>query len=536
VENTQVGPFLISKKLGNNRRQRVYQAKQVEQDRVVALKFISIPESVAWESALAKIDLEVTELQKLKHPHLVRVFGAGVHEKQIFFATELVEGESLASILGRRGKLAPDLAIEYGRQIADALTFLHQQDLVHGKLTPEKILITPDHQVKISDIRLNRAKLRRWDSSRLRELDLAAYMAPEQFTAGATAKSDLYSLGVIVYEMVTGKLPHQLDNMGRMVKTKLKAPPPSITQQWLDCPIWLDKIVNQMLQPNPRKRPHSAKSVFLAFEEIKKMDASRKSTVAQMAGSFNPLNAGVDKTEAKKLLNKKTRKKGKDTPLFQSFSFLLVSFLAVVTLLVFLLWPQGMAQQIERMEQMVASDKVEQWTSARARLKEISTVQGPHTPRAIELYQLVQRKLMIHRIESGFSSRLQSPHVQSFNQGFRSQEEGQVWEALKAYQALIDLIPPEDSDFYIAQEATERRDDLISQFSFPSDQDALIEWIGQFQESKSPSDWYLANLLLPKLIVQLTGQPEFQQVAEIGREALDDCRQRLANLATANSD
>ena len=185
MENTQVGPFLIVKKLGNNRRQRVYHARQTEQNRDVALKFIAIPPEVEWTKALNKIELEVKELQKLDHPNLVKVYGAGVHEERVFFATELVDGESLSAILSRRGKLTPDLVVEYGRQIADVLRYLHHRELIHSKLTPEKILITNDHKVKVADLRLNRSRRRRWDSRRHRELDIAAYMAPEQFTEGA---------------------------------------------------------------------------------------------------------------------------------------------------------------------------------------------------------------------------------------------------------------------------------------------------------------------------------------------------------------
>ena len=113
MENTYVGPFLIVKKLGTNRRQKVYHARQTEQKKDVALKFIKVPPTVQWSKALDKIQREVNELQKLRHPNLVKVFGAGVDEDRIFFATELVEGESLSAILARRGKLTPDLVVEY---------------------------------------------------------------------------------------------------------------------------------------------------------------------------------------------------------------------------------------------------------------------------------------------------------------------------------------------------------------------------------------------------------------------------------------
>ena len=130
MENTQVGPFRILKRLGTSRRQQVFHARQEAQDRDVVLKFINIPPAIEWAKALDKIERETKELRKLQHENLVRVYGVGVHEEEseeskVFFATELVEGEPLSSILARRGKLAPDLVVEYGHQIAEALSLIH---------------------------------------------------------------------------------------------------------------------------------------------------------------------------------------------------------------------------------------------------------------------------------------------------------------------------------------------------------------------------------------------------------------------------
>ena len=173
MERKSVGPFKTLKRLGNNRRHQVFHARQTEQNRDVAIKFIKIPPTVEWESAVDKISREVDQLQKLRHPNLVQLYGAGFENEDIFFATELIDGESLATILARRGKLAPDQVVEYGRQICSVLQFLHEHDLIHSKLTPEKILVTSDHQIKVNDLRLNRSKRRRWDAQRQRDLELA---------------------------------------------------------------------------------------------------------------------------------------------------------------------------------------------------------------------------------------------------------------------------------------------------------------------------------------------------------------------------
>ena len=150
MENTQVGPFRILKRLGRSRRHQVFHAIHESQQREVALKFISFPDHIEWEAGVDKIERETAELMKLRHENLVRIYGVGVHEQesQVFFATELVEGESLSSILARRGKLTPDLVVEYGHQISQALEYLHECDVIHTKLTPDKILVTPDLKSK----------------------------------------------------------------------------------------------------------------------------------------------------------------------------------------------------------------------------------------------------------------------------------------------------------------------------------------------------------------------------------------------------
>jgi eukaryotic-like serine/threonine-protein kinase len=535
VENTYVGPFFVIKKLGTNRRHRVYHARQTEQNREIALKFISFPSNVAWQTVLEKIDLESAELQKLKHPNLVKVYGAGVHENQIFFATELVVGESLASLLARRGRIAPDLVVEYGKQIAEALHYLHSLDLVHAKLTPEKILITPENLLKLADVRLNRNKRRRWDTSRLRELDIAAYMAPEQFSEAATAKSDLYSLGVMLYEMLTGKLPYDLENIGRMVKLKSSATPPSVASDVIGCPIWLDKLVAQMLDPDPRKRPHSAKAVALGLEEIKKLDTSKKSSAAQVLGSFNALNAGVDKSEAWELLNKKKKKEQNSLTWMQSIPFLLGSLLLVVTLMTYLLWPEGLDKRMDRFEAMVKSDVLEQWITARDGLKQIKdTAIAPDIMRrSSALYDLARRKTLVHRTESGRSPVIQTEYVKEFSRAFQFERDENYLDALEVYQQLARKIGPEEDDYYIVEEAKSRIEDLQGKYKLPESIDEIAKLLTKLGIAETTDEIKFNNGVLGKIIIKFAGDPGFaktieqaEEILEINRDKLDDLESR----------
>lgn len=540
MENTKVGPFLIIKKLGTNRRQRVYHARQTEQQRDVALKFIAIPPEVKWAKALEKIDLEVKELQKLDHPNLVKVYGAGVHEEKIFFASELIEGEALSSILSRRRQITPDLVVEYGRQIADLLRYLHSHELIHSKLTPEKLLITSDHKVKIADLRLNRSKRRRWDSRRHRELDIAAYMAPEQFTDGATAKSDFYSLGVILYEMLTGKLPYQPDTMGRMTKMKMNAPVPSAAASVMNCPIWLDKIITQMLQPNPRLRPHSARAIVLAFDEIKKIDASKTAAVDQMTGSFNALNAGQDKSEARKLLGKKApREEVSEVSFFQSVPFMVASLVAILALVVFMAIPPSTAKRMQQAEVLMQSDNEAEWSDAIVTFKQVMDGGGPLASEAEENYYELRQRTLVRQTERGVSNRLQTENVQSFGRGFRLQQDGRHEEAIEVFQKLVDSIEPDSDERHVhfASKALHAKSiDLLekaNQPEIPEDFESLTRMIGIAGAATTEEELVAAKEMLSDLLLQFAGNEEYTEIYQLAENNLKRVTERLAEQRAA---
>lgn len=530
MDDTQVGPFKILKRLGTNRRQQVFHARQTEQGRDVALKFISLPPDVQWASALDKIQREVDVLKQLEHPNLVKVFGAGAAGEKIFFACELIEGESLASILARRGKLAPDLAVEYGRQISHLLEYLHNNEVIHSKLSPEKIIITKDRQVKVSDLRLNRSKRRRWDSTRRRELDMAAYMAPEQFTDGATHKSDFYSLGVIMYEMLTGKLPYPPDTMVRMTQNKINAPVPSVATHVMNCPIWLDQIVTQMLQPDPRKRPHTARAIVLAFDEIKNIDQTQKTAVAQVSGKFNPLNAGKDKTEANRLLGKKQPRKQSDVPFYQRIPFLVGALLVIAAIIGFAMLPPSSEKLFNQGEALMNSERVADWRRARELFEQvIDRNDNPQlVARAEQLHQESRRRTLVQQAEQGFFLLSQSKNAKLFGAAVKLQQDGKADEAMPIFEELVESIDPDSDERYIRTEAISRLEALAAaEPALPTDSEELLTLIEPLARAKTESDLLSAQRLLSRVILEFAGEEGYEQVVEAAKEGLDVVKERL---------
>ena len=536
MERKSVGPFEILKRLGSNRRHRVFHARQTEQNRDVAIKFVKIPPTVEWDSAIDKIDREVAQLQKLRHPNLVQVYGAGCDGEDVFFATELVDGESLATILSRRNKLAPDQVVEYGRQICSVLQFLHEHDLIHSKLTTEKIMVTTDDQIKVIDLRLNRSKRRRWDAPRRRDLELAAYMAPEQFTEGASDKSDLYSLGVILYEMLSGKLPYPPDTLGRMQRNKASAPVPSVATHVMDCPIWLNQIVTEMLDPEPRNRPHSAQAINNALDEIKNIDATKKAAVSQMASGFNALTAGKDTSEARRLLGKKTPKKSaKTVPLLQRTAVQIVLLCLIAALVFYLLLPKSDEELIAQAQQMIASTQMVQWSDARVLLEPIMGSDRPMSDEATQLYYESKLKTLLARAELGKKGSTDSENEKAFVDAVGLQKSSQNDEAAELLLRLIDNIDPASADRHVKQAAKQRYDSLKGELRWPTTPDELLNRITQSEGATTKAELQTTQAALVELTIKYAGDPGYEEVVDASAARLRIIKQQLAKLRAAQA-
>lgn len=538
MENTRVGPFLIIKRLGTNRRQKVFHAQQVEQKRDVALKFISVPPSVNWNRVVDKINIEVDVLKQLKHPKLVQLYGAGVVDEKIFLAHELAPGESLTAMLSRRGRLAPDLVVEIGRQVAELLQFLHQQDVIHARLTPDKIIVDRDHKVKVADLRLNRSKRKRWDSGQKRELDVAAYMSPEQFTEGASNKSDIYALGVILYEMLTGKLPYEPDTMGRMNRKKMEQAVPSVAANVMNCPVWLDKIVCQMLDPEPRNRPHSARAVVFALDEIQHIDSTKKAAVSQVTGNFNPLTAGTDKTEANRLLGKKTKKRpDNDRPFYESVPFLLGCLVVIAIISGIALRPTSSKTLFQSAEAMMNSDELAQWRSARTNLKTIMKRgdEDEFYEPATQLYYESRRRTMVEQAERGQPLWTQSENTIRIGKAIKLQMDNQLEQAKREFSILTTSVDPQGDERHIFLEAQSRLAEIESATTLPTDVDELTRLIEQLASVENLSAIAKSKQKLADIIFSYSGKEDYESIVLLAESSMNVLRQKRDELGPDGS-
>jgi len=248
--------------LGRGGMGEVYRAEDLRLGEQVALKFL--PEKLVEDgAALARFHREVRTARLITHRNVVRVHDLGEIEGQPYLSMEYVDGEDLASLLRRIGRLPPDKALELARQLCAGLAAAHDRDVLHRDLKPGNVLVDGQGRAKITDFGL--AAL----ASELESPELAgtpAYMAPEQLGEGRVSyASDLYSLGLVFYEMFTGRRPFAGDERQQVSDRLHKSDPPRMSNVVSGLDPQLDEVVQRCLRLEPERRPKSAIDVAAAL-------------------------------------------------------------------------------------------------------------------------------------------------------------------------------------------------------------------------------------------------------------------------------
>ena len=253
------GRYRIIALLGRGGMGEVYRATDLTLGQSVALKFL--PEEAARDQRLLeRFHGEVRVARQVSHPNVCRVYDIGEVEGTPFISMEYVDGEDLSSLLTRIGRLPADKALETARRICAGLAAAHDRGIIHRDLKPQNIMMNKRGEVIIMDFGL--AAL----ASQLGPTDVRsgtpAYMAPEQLKgAEVTARSDIYSLGLVLYELFTGKRPFDANNLRQLLELQEAAHLTSMTSIAADVDPAVEKAIRRCLDPDPSKRPQSALSV-----------------------------------------------------------------------------------------------------------------------------------------------------------------------------------------------------------------------------------------------------------------------------------
>jgi len=249
--------------LGRGGMGEVYRATDLKLGQPVALKFL--PEAAASdERALARFHSEVRIARQVSHPNVCRVYDIGEIEGLQFLSMEYVDGEDLGSLLRRIGRVPADKALEIARKLCAGLAAAHDKGVLHRDLKPANIMLDSRGNVLITDFGL--AAL----SGEVKEHEIRhgtpAYMAPEQLAGKeVTAKSDIYALGLVLYEIFSGRRAFEANTLGELIKLQEATSPASLTTIVKDIDPAVERVIARCLAPDPRQRPASPLAVAAAL-------------------------------------------------------------------------------------------------------------------------------------------------------------------------------------------------------------------------------------------------------------------------------
>src|SRR3954466_1696748 len=260
------GRYRLVELLGQGGMATIYRARDNQLERDVAVKVLR-PEYGADPDFFARFRQEAQSAASLNHPGIVSVYDYGTDPAGPFIVMELIDGEDLASIIRRTGALSPRQAARLTAQAARAIAAAHEHGFVHRDIKPGNILVTRDGRVKVTDFGIARALAESALTLPGTTLGSVHYFSPEQ-ARGETASpaSDIYSLGIVLYELLTGRRPWEADSAAAIATARLTGSVPSPSAVHGGIPPTLESIDRQAPAPNPEERVGSAAEMAEALE------------------------------------------------------------------------------------------------------------------------------------------------------------------------------------------------------------------------------------------------------------------------------
>lgn len=368
--------YEILEQIGGGGMALVYKAKCQLLDRFVAIKVLK-DEFVNDEEFVRKFGRESQAAARLSHPNIVNIYDVGVEDEGDnhihYIVMEYIKGKTLKELIKEKGKIPTENALEYSCQIADALQHAHANHIFHRDIKPHNIMITDDNRVKVTDFGIARAATSSTVTTTSNVLGSVHYFSPEQARGGYTDdKSDIYSLGIVMYEMVTGKLPYQGESPITVALKHVQEdiiPPRELESE---IPIGFENIVLKCVQ---KRQADRYKNIGELIKDLKKVRTNINQLVLDNTSNFEShtkiipaIDIGdVDTMKSKKDNRNIKKPKKKDGTLKVVLLGILLAFLLATSVYLgyfklknFFISEEVVVPNLVGMEEKEAKEKIEE--------------------------------------------------------------------------------------------------------------------------------------------------------------------------------
>ncbi|NMA62115.1 MAG: Stk1 family PASTA domain-containing Ser/Thr kinase [Firmicutes bacterium] len=282
---TMIGEILVNRyeileKIGDGGMALVYSAKDHLLNRIVAVKVLR-DQFAHDEQFVERFRREARSAASLSHPNIVNIYDVGETGQNHFIVMEYVQGNNLHDLIRTQGRFSQDFIVDVGKQIAMGLAHAHYHGIIHRDIKPHNILITDEGRVKVTDFGIAQAMSATNLTQTGMVLGSVHYFSPEQARGvNVQASSDLYSLGIVLYEMITGLQPFRADSAVAIALKQIQEPPAPLRNYAPDLDSELEDLVLRLLAKEPQQRPASAEEVVRIFQRIeRRLDADGEEQV-----------------------------------------------------------------------------------------------------------------------------------------------------------------------------------------------------------------------------------------------------------------
>jgi serine/threonine-protein kinase len=285
--------YRILGELGRGGMATVYKVQDLALGRIVAIKVLH-PQYAHDPDFLARFQAEARAAANLVHPNVVDVFDVGQDGDQHFIVMEYVQGRDLKSLIRTQAPLPIPRAVDLAIQVCAAVGYAHRSGLIHRDLKPQNVLVTPEDRVKVTDFGIARAVAEAAPTEPGTVWGTAQYLAPEQALGKpASPASDVYALGVVLYEMLAGRLPFEGDTRQAIAMQHIQADPPPLRRLNPQVPTQLEAIVSRAMVKEPAHRYPNADELGQALRAYRRRSEDLTTAIPTVEPGARPVPAAV---------------------------------------------------------------------------------------------------------------------------------------------------------------------------------------------------------------------------------------------------